>query len=85
MDSLCIYPTVFTEQMSMTFCFFWFVFAYLLLFFFFVGCFLLKPGPPYPVYTRFMFNSTIAIVKCSFLKVCVLVSRLLAIKIKARY
>ena len=34
MDSLCIYPTVFTEQMSMTFffVFFCFVFAYLLFF-----------------------------------------------------
>lgn len=79
MDLLCIYPTVFTEQMSMIF--FCFVFAYLLFF----CLFLLKPGPPYPVYTCSMFNSTIAIVTCSFLKVCVLVSRLLAIKIKARY
>lgn len=63
MDSLCIYPTVFTEQMSMVFVF-CFVFAYLLGFF----ClfFLLKPGLPYPVYTCLMFNSTIAIVKCSF-------------------
>lgn len=66
MDSLCIYPTVFTEQLSMIFFLFvCFVFAYLL---FFVCFFLLKPGPPYPVYTRFMFNSTIAIVKCSFKK-----------------
>lgn len=73
MDSLCIYPTVFTEQMSMiVFSVFGFVFAYLL---FSVRSFvvffsLFKPGPPYPVYTRFTFNSTIAIVTCSFLKVC---------------
>lgn len=80
MDSLCIYPTVFTEQMSMIF--FCFVFAYLL---FFCLFFPLKPGPPYPVYTRFMFNSTIAIVKCSFSKFVFLFQDFLAIKIKARY
>lgn len=81
MDSLCIYPTVFTEQMSMIF----FVLYLLICCFFVCFFFLLKPGPPYPVYTCFMFSSTIAIVTCSFLKGCVLVSRLIAIKIKARY
>lgn len=62
MDSLCIYPTVFTEQMSIIFYFFCICLFVVFCFVFF----LLKPGPPYPVYTHFMFNSTIAIVKCFF-------------------
>lgn len=61
MDLLCIYPTVFTEQMSM-------IFLFCICLFVVFCLFLLKPGPPYPVYTYFMFNSTIAIVTCSFLK-----------------
>lgn len=43
MDSLCIYPTVFTEQMSIIF----FFFLYLLIWVLFV-LFLFKPGPPLP-------------------------------------
>lgn len=84
MDSLCIYPTVFTEQMSMTFFSCCFVFAYLLDFFLFVVfLFLLKPGPPFPVYTHSHVQQHHSYSR--FLKVCVLLSRLLAIKIKARY
>lgn len=63
MDSLCIYPTVFTEQMSFIFVLYLLICCFFVCFCFF---FLSKPGPSYPVYTRFMFSSTIAIVKCSF-------------------
>lgn len=45
MDSLCIYPTVFTEQMSMIF-FVCFVFAYLFVCFLFV--FSVKTWSPLP-------------------------------------
>lgn len=83
MDSLCIYPTVFTNQMSMIFV----VVLYLLIFlgFFVLFWFLLKPGPPLPcVHTLHVQQHHSD--SCFFLLfVCLLLSRLLAIKIKARY
>lgn len=79
MDLLCIYPTVFTEQMSMIF--FCFVFAYLL-FFLFISVETWSSLPRVHMLHVQQHHSDSHML---LFKVCVLVSRLLAIKIKARY
>lgn len=80
MDSLCIYPTVFTEQMSMIF----FLFC-ICLFVVFLFVFSVETWSSLPCVHTLHVQQHHSDSQMLLFKVCVLVSRLLAIKIKARY
>ncbi len=81
--SYCFYRTNVNDFFCLfLFCICSFVFVFLVCLF----ClfFLLKPGPSYPVYTLHV-QQHHSDSQMLLLKVCVLVSRLIAFKIKARY